>query len=138
MTVESIEELAHVAACDIAGYAIALADLLGDARFVISAREEFEDLRADQIQAKHLPVVDVEENRAVLRLGAAYVVRDSEHGLLVGLGFPFRCRLWLRTEAQSTQICFCSESNRRPFKMLSRRGIRLEGLHGEFEQRSRF
>jgi len=60
--VESIEELAHVAACDFPGYAVAIADLLGDARFVISAREEFKDLGTYQVQAKHLAVVNVEQN----------------------------------------------------------------------------
>ncbi len=74
MTVEGIEELAHVAACDIPGYAVGIADLLRDARFVISALEEFENLGTDQVQAKHLAVVNVEKNRAVLPLGAAYVL----------------------------------------------------------------
>jgi hypothetical protein len=138
VTVESIKELAHVAAGDIPGYAVGSADFLGDARFVISTREEFEDLGTHQVQAKHLAVVDVQENRAVLRLRAAYVIRDPEHGLMGELAVPVRCRLWLRTEAQSTQICFCSERNLRPSKRLSRCGIRLEGLHGEFEPRSRF
>jgi hypothetical protein len=88
VTVESIEELAHVAASDIPGYAVGSADLLGDARFVISTPEEFEDLGTHQVQAKHLAVVDVQENRAVLRLGAAYVIRDSEHGLMGELAVP--------------------------------------------------
>ena len=104
MSVESIEELAHVAAGDILGYTIVFADLLGDARLVVPALEEFENLGADQVQAKHLAVVNVEENRAVLRLRAAYVIRDSEHGPVGEFCDSLRCRLWLRTEAQSTHI----------------------------------
>jgi len=37
VTVKSVEKLAHIAACDILGYAVALTDLLGDACFVIFA-----------------------------------------------------------------------------------------------------
>ena len=70
--------------------------------------KEFEDLQTDQIHAKHLAVVNVEENRAVLRLCSAYVTRDSEHES-VGepSDFPLCCRMSLWTEAQSSYIYFC-------------------------------
>ena len=111
MPVESVEELAHIAACDILGYAVALTDLLGDACFVIFALQELKNLGTYQVQAKHLAVVNVEQNRAVLGLRAAYVVRDSEHGLMGELAIPVPLRLWLQTETQSTHINFCSETN---------------------------
>ena len=138
MPVESVEELAHIAACDILGYAVALTDLLGDACFVIFALQEFKNLGTYQVQAKHLAVVNVEQNRAVLGLRAVYVVRDSEHGLMGELATPFRCRLWLQREAQSTHIYFCSERNRPPSKSLLQPWDRAGVQDRELAQRSHF
>lgn len=138
MTVKSVEELTHIAACDILGYAVALTDLLGDACFVIFALQEFKNLGTYQVQAKHLAVVNVEQNRAVLSLRAAYVVRDSEHGLMGELAIPFRCRLWLQREKQSTHIYFCSERNRPPSKSLLQPWDRAGVQDRELAQRSHF
>jgi hypothetical protein len=85
---ESIEELVHVAAGDILGYAVAIADLLGDPRFVISALQEFKDLGAHQVQAKHLAMVNVEQNRAVLGLRAANCIADFEHVVVQSCDWP--------------------------------------------------
>jgi hypothetical protein len=57
-------------------------------------------------------VVNVEENRAVLRLRATYIVRDSEHKPMGQLRFPPRCRLWLGMDVQfhSHRILFRKQS----------------------------
>ena len=86
--VESVEELAHIAACDIAVHAVSPADLLGDADFVISALQEFKDLGTYQVQAKHLAVVNVEQNRAVLGLSAANFAADFEHVVVQSCDWP--------------------------------------------------
>jgi hypothetical protein len=86
--VQSLDELTHVTDCNIPVHTVSFADFLRDARLVVSTLEEFENLRADEVHRKHLPVVNVEENRAVLRLRTAYVTRDSEHKCLGEFALP--------------------------------------------------
>jgi hypothetical protein len=79
--VQRLDEIGHIGAHHFPARPIASADLVGDARLVIPLLHEFEDLGPDNIQAKHLAVMDVEENSSVHCLSLPNCVGYAEHCL---------------------------------------------------------
>src|SRR5271157_6338980 len=77
---QSLNEIENVRAHRISGHLVIAADFIRDACFVVSLLHEFEDFGPDDIQAKHPPVMHVEQNSPVLGFGAPDCVGYSVHG----------------------------------------------------------
>src|SRR5882762_9318749 len=79
MLVERIDEFEHIGTHHFPVCAIGTADLVCDSCLVISPLHQFEDLGSDNIETKHLAVMNVEENSSVHCLGSPDCVGYSEH-----------------------------------------------------------
>ncbi len=77
---QRFDELGNVGAHHFAVRAIVAADLFSDAGFVKPALHQFKNFGPDNVQAEHLPVMDVEQNSTVLCLCSPDGVGYSEHG----------------------------------------------------------
>ncbi len=77
---QTLDEIENVRAHRISGHLVIAADFVGDVRLVVSLLHEFEDFGPDDIQAKHLAVMNVEENSSVHCLRSPNCVGYSEHG----------------------------------------------------------
>src|SRR5216684_200823 len=86
--VQSLDEIEHVGAHHFPACPIASADLVGDLWLVVSPLHQLEDFGPYDIQAKHLAVMDVEENSSVHRLCSPNCVGYLEHccGTPAGIG----------------------------------------------------
>ena len=80
MLVERIDEFEHIGTHHFPVCAIGTADLVCDSCLVISPLHQFEDLGSDNIETKHLAVMNVEENSSVHCLGSPDCVGYPEHG----------------------------------------------------------
>jgi len=76
----SASTIAHVGAHHFPACPVVATDFVGDSCFVVSPLHQFENLGSYNIQAKHLAVMDVEENASVDCLGSSDCVGYSEHG----------------------------------------------------------
>src|SRR6267142_2134166 len=83
MLVERIDEFEHIGTHHFPVCAIGTADLVCDSCLVISPLHQFEDLGSDNIEAKHLAVMNVEENSSIHCLGSPDCVGYPEHGTCV-------------------------------------------------------
>jgi len=103
-------EIVHVGAHHVPACSIVAADFVCDSRFVVSPLHQFEDLGSDNIQAKHLTVMDVEENSSIHCLCSPNCVGYSEHDPWVsgGLGFgasaPEDCSIWPRRIPETSVV----------------------------------
>jgi len=79
MLVQRLDEFEHIGTYHFPAGPIRTADFLGDSCLVISTLHQFEDLGSDNIQAKHLTVMDVEENSSIHCLGSPNCVGYPEH-----------------------------------------------------------
>src|SRR6267378_5005207 len=86
MLVERRDEIAHIGAHHFPAGPIGTADFVCDSCLVISPLHQFEDLGPDNIQAKHLAVMNVEENSPIHGLGSPGCVGYSEHYTSVSRG----------------------------------------------------
>src|SRR6267142_4785961 len=80
MLVQRLDEFEHIGTYHFPAGPIGTADFLGDSCLVTSTLHQFEDLGSDNIQAKHLAVMDVEENSSIHCLGSPNCVGYPEHG----------------------------------------------------------
>ena len=98
MLMQRLDEFEHIGTYHFPAGPIGTADFLGDSCLVISTLHQFEDFGPDDIQAKHLAVMDVEENSSVRGLGSSDCVGYPEHGCGIpdGIGLitsgPEDCR----------------------------------------------
>src|SRR5882724_4599941 len=76
---QGIDELEHIGAHHFPVCPIGTADFVRDSCVVISPLHQFEDLGSDDVQAKHLAVMDVEKNSSIHCLGSPDCVGYSEH-----------------------------------------------------------
>src|SRR5216684_3439872 len=79
MFVQSLDEIEHIGTYHFPAGPIGTADFLGDSCLVISPLHQFEDLGSDNIEAKHLAVMNVEENSSIHCLGSPDCAGYSEH-----------------------------------------------------------
>ena len=86
MLVERIDEFEHIGTHHFPVCAIGTADLVCDSCLVISPLHQFEDLGSDNIERKHLAVMNVEENSSIHCLGSPDRVGYSEHCTYVSRG----------------------------------------------------
>src|SRR6267378_3725779 len=84
--VQRLNEIEHIGTYHFPAGPIGTADFLGDSCLVISTLHQFEDLGSDNIQAKHLAVMNVEENSPIHGLGSPDCVGYSEHYTSVSRG----------------------------------------------------
>ena len=83
---QALDKLSNVRTHRIPGCLVVAADFLGDAWLVVPLLHQLEDFGSDDIQTKHLAVMDVEKNSPVHRLRSPDCVRYSEHGGRIPLG----------------------------------------------------
>ena len=76
---QSLDELDHVCTHYFFARSIVVTDFVCDAGFVIAPLHQFEDLGPDDIQGKHLTVMDIQQNSAIYRFGASDRVRYFQH-----------------------------------------------------------
>lgn len=79
MFVQSLDEIEHIGAHHFSICPINPADFVCDSWLVVTLLHEFEDLGPDDIQAKQLAVMDVEENSSIHCLCSPNCVGYSEH-----------------------------------------------------------
>src|SRR5882762_3282954 len=79
MLVERLNEIEHIGAHHFPVCPIVTADFGCDSCLVISPLHQFEDLGSDNIERKHLAVMNVEENSSIHCLGGPDRVGYSEH-----------------------------------------------------------
>src|SRR6267143_4660641 len=84
--VQSLDEIAHIGAHHFPACPVVAAHFVCDSCLVASLLHEFEDLGPDNVQGKHLAVMDVEENPSVHCLCSPNCVGYSEHGTWVSGG----------------------------------------------------
>jgi len=80
MLVQRLNEIEHIGAHHFPAGPVVTADFVCDSCLVISPLHQFEDLGPDNIQAKHLAVMDIEKNSSVRGLGSSDCVGYPEHG----------------------------------------------------------
>src|SRR5882724_12015694 len=78
--VQRLNEIAYIGAHHFPVCPIDTADFVCDSCLVISTLHQFEDLGSDNIQAKHLTVMDVEKNSSIHCLCLPECVGNPEHG----------------------------------------------------------
>ena len=86
MLVQRLNEIEHIGAHHFPAGPVVTADFVCDSCLVISPLHQFEDLGPDNIQAKHLAVMDIEENSSIHCLGSPDCVGYSEHCTYVSRG----------------------------------------------------
>jgi len=79
MLVQSLNEIEYICAHHFPACPIVAANFVCDSCLVASLLHEFEDFGPDNVQAKHLAVMDVEENSSVHCLCSPNCVGYLEH-----------------------------------------------------------
>ena len=88
MLVQSLDEIEYIRTYHFPAGPIVAADFLSDTRLVVSPLHQLEDFGPNDIQAKDLTVMDVEENSSVRCLCSSNRVGYPEHccGIPAGIG----------------------------------------------------
>jgi len=86
MLMQRLDEFEHIGAHHFPAGPVGTADFVCDSCLVISPLHQFEDLGSDNIEAKHLAVMNVEENSPIHGLGSPDCVGYSEHYTSVSRG----------------------------------------------------
>jgi hypothetical protein len=79
MPTQGFKKFADIRTHDIDICAVLCAYPTSDLLLVTSRTNEFEDLRSDGIEAEHLASLDIEQDRAILRLGLPDRAGDRDH-----------------------------------------------------------
>lgn len=76
---QGLEELLYIVLGTVSAYAELSDDLIDNLCLSGPLFEECEDSRSDEVEVEHLALPDVEDDRAVLAVGAAHCVGDPVH-----------------------------------------------------------
>jgi hypothetical protein len=111
--VQNFDEIQNVGSDRFNVHSIGVANLCRDFPCLESFFQQVQDLCADDIQAEHPSVMNIEQNAAILGLRAPHRVRYLEHRLRTSEEFGldrFRSGpLWHRCRSNSTNCALCSQ-----------------------------
>ena len=71
MLLQGLDELSHVAFSDVPAHFEFLGDFVDNGGFCCPTLKKFQDSGADEVEVEHLALPDIQNNGAILAVGAA-------------------------------------------------------------------